>query len=193
MRFRLSTLLTSVALASLSIGWATDHVRQDRKLLVLQQETESKLELVERGTCYWWRAYDVTSHAESRQKLPDQQDEAWRYRLLATIVDVWFHEDAIQYAKWGAPGTAQGFCQTAMELLEFDSTDDFFEAASGMFANSDKNYLPHIFDRSSKEYKALASFIADSLDPAGNSGKQLTTNNQPYISGEAAESAFEQR
>jgi hypothetical protein len=164
MRFRLSTLLTAVALASLSIGWATDHVRQDRKLLALQQETESKLEMVNRGTRSWWKACDVISHAHNAQKFPDRQDEAWRHRLISTIMEVWKNREAIRYAKFGEWTTARSFCHAAMKLLEFDSPEAYFQAASDMYFDVDVDNLPVIKDQSSKEHKAFARFIADSLD-----------------------------
>jgi hypothetical protein len=162
MRFRLSTLLTAVALASLSIGWATDHVRQDRKLLALQQETESKLEMVNRGTRSWCMAYGVIDHAHNAQKFPERQDEVWRHRLILTIMQVWKNREVIRYAELGECTTAQSFCHAAMKLLEFDSPEAFFQAASDMFFDVDVDNLPVIKDQSSKEHKAFARFIADS-------------------------------
>ena len=142
-----------------------DHVRQSRKLLALQQETEVKLELVGRGKSYWYTAYGVIAHAKIAYEFPDRQDEARRNRLIEIVATVWKNRDAIPAARWGHAVDSHSFCHQAMKLLEFDSPEDYLDAAAEMFSAWNRSNLPVIHDQASSEHKAFRSFIAESLDP----------------------------
>jgi hypothetical protein len=176
MRIHLSTLLLLVGLVAVSIGWVVDRRNDKMELAELRSSRAARDMQIYLGSAMMVSAgskfsvFDEFDFNDTHDLFSGLLNDPNYQRVLATVcvtelLNIYEHQEQIELVGTMLTGSydARLSSREALQLLDCDSTDHFFNIARKLEDFNEPEYYPELHDTNSEEYQSLRLFVDDTI------------------------------
>jgi len=164
MKFQLSTLLLSIGLVGVCVGWAINRSGMQRELKELRSDRHERDYRIYVGSATFGSVSEVLNSADDFGDL-DVDPKLLNTKLVQRLIELHEHRDDIEFALSLMVGDCdvRALSRDALHHLKCDTPEDFYRIASTLEYFDPPEHYPELFDTSSDKYKSLCEFLLDTI------------------------------